>query len=312
MSSAPNGWVDTSRSGPPASEVHIDASVARSLVAAQLPHLADATIGDRFDGWDMAVFRLGEDHAIRLPRTQPAVTSLAVEERGLERLAPAWSFPHPRVIHEGSPTDDFPWPWAVTTWLRGDTADFHPLRADAGPSVGRALAEVHAPATPETPYNVEQSIPLAERGETLGWAMALVAEKAGPDGQRLDVTRARELWNLAMEAPEPDDKVWSHADCHGSNLLSDGGDFAGIIDWGKMAGCDRAVDLAFLYTAMPADGVAAAFAAYREATGIDDDGLDARARGIAVAKAASWATLDREANVVMAWRAFEGLGVLAR
>lgn len=308
---ASSGWVDTSRSGPPASQVHIDARVAGALVSG-LPAFADARIGDRFDGWDMAVFRLGDSHALRLPRTEPAVTSLEVEVHGLTGPGADWTFPHPRIVHVGEPTDAFRWPWAITTWLAGDTADFHPLDADAGADVGRALAQVHASAGDDAPRNPEQSIGMAARAEQLEWALAIVEGETGPGGERLDVTAARALWSEASEAPEPAERVRSHADGHGSNLLSDAGRFAGIIDWGKMAGCDRAVDLAFLYTAMPPHGVDAAIAAYRAATGVDDEGLEARARGIALTKAAAWATLTRDANVLMAWRAFAGLGVLAR
>lgn len=308
--SGESGWVDTSRNGPPASQVHIDADVARSLVAT-LPQFADAPLGRRFDGWDMAVFRLGDHHALRLPRTEPAVTSLGVELRVLTDVGARWTFPRPRIVHVGEPSPAFRWPWAITTWLDGTTADFHPLDADGGASVGEALAQVHTAATADAPHNPEQSIGLAARADQLEWALALVGNLTAPSGERLDLRAARALWERAAAAAEPPERVWSHADGHGSNLLSDHGSLVGIIDWGKAAACDRAVDLGFLYTAMPALGVERAIAAYREATGVDDAGLEARARGIALAKAAAWATLAREANVLMAWRAFAGLGVLA-
>lgn len=312
MSSAPeSGWVDTSRDGPPPSEVSIDAGLVEALIASQATAFSDAAIGERFDGWDMAVFRLGDTHALRLPRTRPAVTSLATEIHGLTQLAAGWTFPHPSVVHVGGPGEGYPWPWAITSWLEGDTADGKPLAADAGAEVGAALAQVHEPAPADAPFNLEQSIPLGERGDHVEWALGIVIEREGTQGERLDGDAARELWNAARAAPERAERTWAHADCHGSNLLSDNGRFAGIIDWGKMAACDRAVDLAFLYTAMPREGVEAAIAAYRDATGVDDPGLERRARGIALAKAAAWATLEREVNVRMAWRAFAHLDVIA-
>lgn len=303
-------WVDTSRQGPPPSQVHIDTLLAEALMREQLPHLAHHTLGQRFDGWDMAVFRVGESHALRLPRTAPAVTSLAVEVRALGEVGTAWTFPHPRIVHLGAAGCGYPWPWAVTTWLDGQTADLTPLDADAGTEVGKALAQVHQPAAPDAPFNVEQSITLAERSEQLEWALPTVAGLSGPRGERLDETAARALWADALAAPPPGAPVWSHADGHGSNVLGSQGRFAGIIDWGKMAACDRAVDLAFLYTAMPATGVSQAIASYRAITSVEDAGLEARAAGIALTKAAAWATLDRQANVVMAWRVLEGLGLL--
>lgn len=309
-SASDHGWVDTSRAGPPPSQTHIDAALAKSLVAAHFPALADADIGDRFDGWDMAVFRVGDGHALRLPRTAAAVTSLAVETRALQHVGVKWSFSRPSIVHVGGPGYGYPWPWVITTWLEGDAADGRPLPATAGGEVGEALAEVHSTPCVDAPFNLEQSITMAERSPLVAWALPIVAEREGPDGQRLSEAAARDVWAEALAAPSPGDAVWSHADCHGSNIVNVEGSFGGLIDWGKMSACDRAVDLAFLTTAMPWEGVERAVATYRDATGVEDAGLEARLRGIALAKAVSWATLERRANVMMAWRAFAALGVV--
>ncbi|WP_296667608.1 phosphotransferase, partial [Demequina sp.] len=178
-------------------------------------------------------------------------------------------------------------------------------------AVGRALAQVHVPAPAEAWFNPEQSIDLADRATNLEWALDLLGDAKGPSGERLDIGGARLLWADAVAAPAPTERVWSHADPHGSNLLAEQGEFAGIIDWGKMAGCERAVDLSFLYTALPVEGVESAVAAYREETGCEDPGLEARLRGIAVTKCASWAVLERPLNVAMAWRGFRELGLAA-
>jgi len=295
--------------GPPAAHPSISPALVRDLIAQQSPQFAAEEIGERFDGWDMAVFRLGARLSVRLPRVEAAVTSLASENRWTEHLGAHWDFPHPRVVAQGVPGAGFPWPWSVVTWLPGDTAAETPLAASAGAELGRALAQVHIPAPDDAPFNIEQSITLAQRADAVAADLATIASHSGPDGEWLDLDAAQDLWAQALAAPGPGAFVWSHADTHGSNLLSNAGAFAGIIDWGKMAACERAVDLAFLYTAMPADGVAAALDAYETATGVDDPGLRTRVRGIALSKCVSWATLDRPMNVVMAWRGLQGLGV---
>lgn len=297
--------------GPPAAHPSISPAAARALVDAQFPQFTDLPIGERFDGWDMAMFRLGSALAVRLPRVERAVDSLAREVRAMRDLAHGWSFAFPHVVARGEPGEGYPWPWAVVTWVPGITADQAPLAASAGPAVGAAVAEIHTPAAADAWFNPEQSLTMAERTPETLWALDQVLDRGGPDGARLDEVAARTMWAAGLEADEPGEQVWSHADLHGSNLLSEGGAFAGIIDWGKMAGCDRAVDLAFLYTAMPATGVGAAIAAYRDATGVDDPGLDARVRAIALQKCLLWATLDRPLNVAMAWRGFAELGVSA-
>ncbi|WP_062518490.1 phosphotransferase [Demequina gelatinilytica] len=297
-------------SGPPPAHPAISPELARALVDRQLPGLAHLEIGERFDGWDMVVYRLGEDLSLRLPRVESAVGSLARETHLLGTVGAAWDFPHPRIVESGVGQDGYPWPWALVSWLPGRAADATPLDASSGTALGLAFAQIHSPAGPDAWFNPEQSITLCERAENLEWALRQLASAEGPGGERLDLGAVTDVWAEALDAPAPGEVVWSHADPHGSNLLGVDGAFAGIIDWGKMAGCERAVDLSFLYTALPAAGVDDAVAAYRDATGCEDPGLEARMRGIAVAKCASWAVLDRPANVMMAWRGFSELGVI--
>ncbi|MFW7415554.1 phosphotransferase [Demequina sp. SO4-18] len=325
-SSVADGPLDT---GPPAAHPSISRETVRALLASQMPHLEDHPVGERFDGWDMAMYRLGETLAVRLPRVGRAVESLARETRWTAALSPEWSFAYPHVVASGVPGEGFPWDWAVVTWVPGDTADAAPLGEAAGAPVGRAIAEIHGvssirtadagaglagraarPPVEQAWFNPEQSISMSERTAEVMWALGRVeAGDGGANGVRVDASAARAMWEAALDAPEPDEQVWSHADLHGSNLLSDHGDFAGIIDWGKIARCDRAVDLAFLYTAMPCTGVERAMAQYRSDTDIHDDGLDARVRGIALHKCLLWATLDRPLNIAMAWGGLHELGV---
>lgn len=296
--------------GPPPAHPSISPETVRALVDDQDPDYHDLELGERFDGWDMAMYRLGDRLAVRLPRVETAVNSLIAETRFVPRLSGEWDFPFPQVVRSGLPGHGYPWPWAIVTWVPSETADKVPLSAQAGPAMGRAIAQIHHPADADAPYNPEQSLPMAARGADLAWALEQLDGTRGPGGETLDRERIDALWEAALDAPAGVDVVWSHADLHGSNVLSADGDFAGIIDWGKMAGCDRAVDLGFLYTVMPRAGVLAAVSAYREATGAEDPGLEARLTGIGLSKCVLWATLDRPLNVAMAWRGLRELEVL--
>ncbi|WP_430868240.1 phosphotransferase [Demequina aurantiaca] len=295
--------------GPPPAHESITPETARALLTDQFPELSGLKLGTRFDGWDMVTYRLGESLALRIPRVQAAVTSLATEVRWLSELSPGWSFPHPRIEQVGTPGRGYPWPWAVVSYVPGGTADALPLAADAGVDLGLALAQVHSPAPDDAPVNKEQSVRMTERADDVAWALAQLSDARGPAGERVDARAASAIWSAAMAAAEPTQRLWCHADAHGSNILSDGGAFAGIIDWGKMAVGDRAVDLGFLYTAMAPGGAEVALATYRDATRCDDPNLESRARGIALNKCLMWATLDRPANVTMAWRGLNSLAV---
>ncbi|WP_062077531.1 phosphotransferase [Demequina globuliformis] len=295
-------------SGPPAAHSSISRELAHALVASQHPDLAHLDLGERFDGWDMAVFRLGPDLSIRLPRVEAAVGPLELETRLIANHGAGWGFPHPHVVRMGRSQHGYPWAWSIVAWLPGRTTDAEPLPARAAPALGRAIAQIHRPATADAPYNPEQSLAMAERTADVGDALATLA--ASGQSAPLDLDGVHALWRRALNAPPPTEAVWSHADLHGSNVLERRGTLGGIIDWGKAAACDRAVDLGFVYTVLEANGIADAVEAYVAATGCEDPGLVDRARGVALAKCLRWATLGREANTIMAWRGLAALGVV--
>ena len=99
---------------------------------------------------------------------------------------------------------------------------------------------------------------------------------------------------------------WIQADAHPYNLLSDGGRFAGILDWADIAGGDPATDLGFLWLSLPAAGVAAALDAHGAS-----DATAARAHGTGLAMAAGWTVRD-EGTREIGWRALTALGVVVR
>jgi len=318
---------------PPPAHPGITPELVQRLLARHLPHYAHLSIGERTDGWDAAMFRLGERLAVRVPRTAHAVQFLRAETTWLPRLSGGWDFPVPQFEAVCEPGPDFEWPWAVVTWLPGTTADAVAVRSADGPALGAALAQVHVPVGggvpvgSAVPHNPEQSIPLAARDAKVRERIGTLAASRGPAGQTVDAAACVRLWEEAVPqhgagVPEPsgDEFVWSHADMHGGNVLVtpgkagvlagvDGatGAFAGIVDWGSMAACDPAVDVGFLHLLTSADGVELALAEYHRLTGRVDEAFRVRARAIGLSKALNVALHPRPASRAMGWR---GLGVL--
>lgn len=297
---------------PPLAHPSVSIDAARELVATQAPSFAHLPLHGHFEGWDCAMFRLGDDLAVRLPRTEGAVRFLLAETRWVPELGAGWDFPYPHFPFVGEPGAGYPWPWAIVSWLPGDMAVDVPLLSSEGPTLGRALAQVHQAAPPEAPLNDEQSIRMAERDERTRRRVTLLAERGGPGGLRLDADAAIEIWTDAMATPDPSREsfVWSHADLHGANVLSLGGRFGGIADWGSMAACEPAVDLAFAHSLMPAAGVEAMVAEYGRLTGRVDDLFLARMRGIALSKAVGISMNSKPETLAMGWRALEALGLV--
>lgn len=54
----------------PAAEIDVSADLVRRLVSAQQPDLAELPVTELANGWDNALFRLGDELVARLPRRE--------------------------------------------------------------------------------------------------------------------------------------------------------------------------------------------------------------------------------------------------
>src|SRR5690606_10231991 len=67
----------------PSAEVDISLELVRRLLRDQHPDLADRPLSPLAEGWDNAMFRLGQHFLVRLPRRQVAADLVANEQRWL-------------------------------------------------------------------------------------------------------------------------------------------------------------------------------------------------------------------------------------
>ncbi|MEL6384935.1 MAG: phosphotransferase [Cyanobacteria bacterium J06626_18] len=81
--------------GTPKSEVKIDAALVYKLLEKQHPDLQHLSIELVDSGWDNALFRLGDQWCVRLPRRQIAAGLIANEQTWLPQLAPHLPLPVP-------------------------------------------------------------------------------------------------------------------------------------------------------------------------------------------------------------------------
>ena len=81
-----------------ADEVETDVSLVGRLLAAQFPHWAGLPIEPLPSaGTDNALYRLGDDMVVRLPRIHWAVEQVGLEQEWLPKLAPALAAGRPRA-----------------------------------------------------------------------------------------------------------------------------------------------------------------------------------------------------------------------
>jgi len=118
-----------------ADEVVTDPLLVRRLLAAQFPRWADLAISAVASaGTDNAIYRLGDDLAVRLPRIRGAARDVDAEHRWLPRLAPHLPLAIPVPLARGIPAEGYPYPWSVHRWLDGEDAAAAPV-TDLGEAV---------------------------------------------------------------------------------------------------------------------------------------------------------------------------------
>jgi aminoglycoside phosphotransferase (APT) family kinase protein len=235
----------------PPAEVDVSVDLARGLLAAQHPDLADRPLVVAAHGWDNVVLRLGDDLAVRLPRRAAAAELVRHEQAWLPRLAPRLPVPVPAPVRLGRPSDGsrrpaYPWAWSVVPWFAGRPAWAVPPGARQGlvAPLADLVAALHRPAPPDAPANPFRGVPLADRD-------AVVRERlrggAVPDADALLALWSRLVGTPAWQGPA----VWLHGDLHPANLVATPADSAGgraslaaVVDFGDITAGDPATDFA--------------------------------------------------------------------
>ncbi|WP_331736312.1 MULTISPECIES: aminoglycoside phosphotransferase family protein [unclassified Streptomyces] len=258
-----------------ADEVDIDGPLVGRLVAAQFPQWADLEVRRvRSAGTDHAMYRLGDDMTVRLPRMPGAADQVDLEQRWLPRLAPHLPLAVPVPLGQGVPGEGYPFAWSVYRWLDGANLFDEPLTElhDAAAGLGRFVAALRRIDTAGAPRSF--------RGGPVGTADAGVRaaiRDLGADGT-LDAGAATAAWEAALRVPQWDGApVWLHGDLLPGNLLARQGRLSAVIDFGGVGVGDPACDTMAAWTLLSAD----TREVFRDASGVDD-ATWARGRGWAL------------------------------
>lgn len=193
------------------------------------------------NGWDSAIYRLGEQHIVRLPRRLVGVPLIENEQRWLPGIAQRMPVAVPTPLAIGTPSARYPWPWTIATWFDGTPVD--ELEADTrdclAVDLAAAVIALHLPAPEDAPRNPVRGVPLAQRHEVV----LLRLDAAGLDAA--SNSAVREAWNAGMLAsPHEGPLIWLHGDLHPGNAIAGvDGRLSAIIDFGDLCAGDPAGDL---------------------------------------------------------------------
>jgi aminoglycoside phosphotransferase (APT) family kinase protein len=142
-------------------DVDIDEALVRTLLHEQHPDLAGLELREVAGGWDNQMWRLGEELAVRMPRTLRAPSLLRTEQQWLPFLAPSLPLPVPSPVRVGEPSARFPKTWTVARWVDGEPADHTPISSPrAAGTLAGFLRALHRTAPGEAPANPVRGVPL--------------------------------------------------------------------------------------------------------------------------------------------------------
>ncbi|MGI5329514.1 aminoglycoside phosphotransferase family protein [Actinomadura nitritigenes] len=258
------------------SEIEISADLVHALLQEQHPDLAGLAIRAVAGGWDNQQWRLGDELAVRMPRTGRAPDLQRKERRWLPVLAPRLPLPVPVPVRTGEPSARFPKPWTIMTWVSGVPLDhtFVSRGDHAADSLADFLKALHVEAPEDAPISEDRG----DHPEKCTDGFDHFFHAVVPDDLADDV---RAVWDDAVAAPEWDGPaVWVHGDLHPANVVVSDGTLSGVIDFGDMFAGDPAWDLAAAWVLLPAGAASRFFDAYARA----DEATIRRARGLAALK----------------------------
>lgn len=268
----------------PAAELSITLELVRALVSSQVPDSSGLHLAHVADGWDCAIWRLGEDRAVRLPRRAVAAPLVLHEQEVLPSIAERFAgtgVAVPAPLISGRPEAGYPWHWSVVPWFKGTTGlevSRSMRTAWAGP-LARTLGALHQIAPSTYPRNPYRGVPFANRADAVQAHLERVTQAADRQG----LHHAKSAWDAALEAePWSSAPVWIHGDLHPGNLIARAGVLIALIDFGDVTAGDPSYDLAIAWLAFDAAGrrtfIEATLGRYDAATWV-------RARGWAAAMA---------------------------
>jgi aminoglycoside phosphotransferase (APT) family kinase protein len=253
---------------PPVSDETLRAIVERhGLEARRFSRLPEAGIFN-------AIYLLGDDYVLRVPREHPAFVAAARKEAVAVPLARQAGVRTPPIIAFDDSLELLPVPYTIYERVRGETLGLLDLEPTDTPEVwrelGRDLARLHWGVSEDGPAAGLEPEPLPD-------PRPMPAELASTGYFTSMEARWLSAWldRLAPAALAPVERRFRHGDIQTTNVMVRPGslDYLALIDWGACGWGDAVEDFA----GVPLRAVPSMLAGYRELAPLPgDDTAEAR------------------------------------
>jgi aminoglycoside phosphotransferase (APT) family kinase protein len=245
-------------------ELDVDEQLVRRLLGT-VSSTYDAVPLRRFEatGSDNALFRLGDDLLVRVPRQPGGSRTIEKEQRWLPYVAPHLPVAVPEVVAVGEPAFGYPEKWSVVRYLDGERPELpepgqaprHSLAADLA-AVVRALRTLPVPDG-------------AQHDRGLQWYRGESRPLVGHPDLTMDLDVVESAWDQTMRLPDAHrsgEARWYHGDLNAENLLVRDGRLVAVLDFGGLSVGDPTIDLVVAWQLLDS----AARTTFRDLLDVDD------------------------------------------
>lgn len=247
-------------------EVNTELLVVQGLLKQQFPKWAHLPLKRvQSTGTDNAIYRLGSDMAIRLPRIDWAIAQVEKEHTWLPKLAPQLPLSIPTPLEIGMPNEHYPYKWSIYEWLEGENLNFRDLKSanETAEQLAHfllALQTIDTRNAPLAAQHNQRGLPLIYRDEATRKAITELKPM-------LDADLALSVWEEALTAANwQASELWFHGDLLKGNLLFKQGYVTAVIDFGGLAVGDPACDLMIAWSLLEGESRNL----FRKALNVDD------------------------------------------
>lgn len=224
--------------------------LVRKLIERQFPQYSSLPLKALASpGTDNAIFRLGPDLSVRLPRVEWAVHGPEREVAILSNMT-GLGLDVPEPVALGEPCREYPWPWSILKWVEGEPATRHVFSADDARNLADFLLEIRSRPC-DTAFEAGEAN--HHRGVPLSWRAGAFRQAVLALKDEYEIASLGRIWEAATPPRAEYRRVWLHGDLHGGNLLVRNGRLSGVIDWGLAGVGDGACDLAAAWTLFDQD-----------------------------------------------------------